>query len=725
MALNSFLKKSLVIFSLAFGVFASIGFSQNTGKAINPIDTLSKYEAYSQFYYENQSRLLSNELIPLERYLTFLLEGINRQVKRQKDIQPVELASLSSEEISKLALAISLSDKRNYYTRKYETWKNYQYNELFLKMDKALRIKKRIFDKSSPEAKRDMFNFDAGIAIEKYEYENYPLAKMFFEHIYNFYNYKNMDDILNQINEINYIKKNYLTAEEGYQRLIKEYPQSEYYQKSIFRLITLYYKRGEYDNVHKTYRVFKQRYDTLAKQKNEAGEIIGWQFKPDLIFFMEGSAYFKESFFDKAIEVFNLVDENSLYYCRAKYLTGHCCIKLQQDDLSVEYFDKILYGEIPTDDIALWSEAAIIAGDICMNKGDINQAWGYYSVVQPNSSIYPRALIGRGMVRFLRGEYDMADKLMNEIIDFNYSNNYIYIARCLKGSALRELDSLGQATTQYQIILNESGKKIKLVNYLTERLKLTYLVNEWEKGEGKVMETGDEELLERYWYLRTNAENLLKREYYSEIIEVDPKFKEYIDEKLSLLQLIDEYYALGEDVVRLNNATTRNKYNRMQSELIDIGDMVRASGYGRLQNLPYYYRNINSQFNAGTVDSLYNATSRELSRLEDDLIYLSKALTTVANDIDPQQRGSMLQTAYNVRQWRTQLDNRISTNIMNVKQFPELDITRWSHVAFHKTMIPGDDFNDLKAEQKRVKEIDTFLEKMDAITLQFGISLTD
>ena len=723
MALNSFLKKSLVVFSLTLGVSASAAFAQSRQEAINPVDTLSKYEAYSQFYYENQSRLLSDDLIPLERYLTFLLDGVNRQVKAQKDIQPVELASLSSEEISKLAFAISQSDKNNYYTRKFETWKNYQYNELFLKIDKALRIKKSVFDKSTPEEKHDMFNYDAGKAIDEYDYENYKLAKMIFEHIYNFYTYKNMDDILDQINEINYIQKNYLTAEEGYQRLIKDFPQSSYYQKSVFRLITLYYKRGDNDNVHKTYRIFKQRYDSLTMKNSMGGDSTGWAFMPNLIFYMEGCTYYKENFFDKAIEVFNLIDPNSVYYCRAKYLTGHCYIKLQQVDIAVGYFENILYGVTPTDDVELWSESAVTAGDIYMNSDDINQAWGYYSVVQPNCSIYPRALIGRGMVRYLRGEYDLANKLMDEIINYDYSNNYIYIARCLKGSALKELDTLDQASVQYEIILSESGKKMKLVNYLTERLKLTYLVNEWEKGEGKVMETADEELLERYWYLRTNAENLLKREYYAEIIEVDPKFKEYIDEKVSILKLMNEFTALGEDVARVNDPTTTNKYNRMQGELIDINDMVRASGFGRLQKLPYYYRNVNSQFNAETVDSLYKATSSEMSKLEDDLIYLSKALTTVANDIDPKVRGNMLQTAYNIRQWRTQLDNRISTNLSNIKQFPELDITRWSHVAFHKTMIPGDDFNDLKAEQKRVKEIDKFLEKMDAITLQFGISL--
>ena len=725
MALNSLMKKSLIAILLACGMIFGNTIAQISDPNADQIDTLSKYEAYSQYYYEDKSFEISKELIPLERYLTFLINGVNRQLKKQKIKSLDKLTLVSTEELSRFALSVSQSDRPTSQSRLFETWKNYQFNELFLKMDKALRIKYRIFDRSSAEFKKKMFEYDVNQAISEFSSRNYTQSKMYFEHIYNFYPYKNMDDILFRIAELDYTLKNFISAEEGYQRLIREFPQSEEYQRSVFRLISLQYFRNDYQNVHRYFRVFKQRYDALADQKNEAGESLAWQYLPNTIFFMEGCSYYKENSFEQAIETFNLIEENTTYYSRAKYLTGQCYINLGDADTAERIFEDILYGKIQTDNVELWSEAAVVSGDIYMNKDDINQAWGFYSLVNQHSAIYPRALIGRGMVRFYRGEYDLTNKLMDELIKYDYHNNFIYVARCLKGTALRELDSLDKASEQYEIVLEESGKKIGLIKYLTERLKLTYLVNEWKKGEDKVMETGDEELLERYWYLRNNAENLLKRAYYAEIIEVDPKFKEYIEERKNILKIANEFLALGEYIARLNDKKTTAKYIRMNNDLINLNDMVRASGYGELQKLPYYYENMNSQFTAQSIDSLYKATSKELQSLEDDLIYIAKALTTIDDSVEPEKRSSMLQTAYNVRQWRTNLDRRISENITRVEDFPELDLTRWSHVAFHKTMVPGDDFNDLKAEQKRVKEVDEFLEIMDAITLQFGISLTE
>lgn len=710
MPLRSFLGSASVVFLLFGWLLITPTFSQTIDQDEAAFDTLSRYEDYSRLFYEDESIELSFQLIPLEKHLTFLIQSVNSQFKKRKDLYSLDISSLSTEEISQLAMVLSQTDKGNYYAGKFEIWKRYQFNEIFLKIDRTLRLKRRIWEMSSPIERESMFEEDFKYALEMFEIRDYNNAIRAFNHIIEFYGYANIDDVLFYRSEAHYSLNQHVAAEEGYEKIISEFPESKFFEPALYRRISLNYTRGNFKTVHELYSIFEGNVD------------ISWDYKKDVIFFIEASTLFLQGYYDRAYDIFSRISEDSDYYGLTQYLSVHCMLRLDNIDSAIITFSSILSGEIQVEP-AVRDETAVLMGDIRISQEEHNLAWGYYQLVGDNSSHFPHALVGKVMVRFIRGEYDMAVVLVDSLIDHHGSSNYIYQARCLKGACQRRLGDLDLATEQYSIVLNESEKKINLVNYLTEKLKIIYLVNEWRRGEQSVLATGDEELFERYWLLRTNAENLLKRVYYTEIIEVEPEFAEYIKEKLNIIKLIDEFKLLSEDVKRVQHAKTDRHFTQLQTELLDLNNMVQASGYGKLKKLPYYYTNVEAKFSSEAIDSLYKATSKEISEIEDQLIAMSKALAVADEEIEPEKRAKMLEVAHGVRQWRTNLDERISGNIRRLQPLPELDLTRWSHVAFHKTMIPGSDFNDLKAEQKRVKDIEAFLQAMDNIALQLGFKL--
>jgi hypothetical protein len=189
------------------------------------------------------------------------------------------------------------------------------------------------------------------------------------------------------------------------------------------------------------------------------------------------------------------------------------------------------------------------------------------------------------------------------------------------------------------------------------------------------------------------------------------------------MDLVDKFVALSEEMQKTKDVNLEKRYTVLQSQIANVNLMVQASGYGRLKKLPYYYNNTETEFSNQVIDSLYQSTSTELGQIEEELVAIATSLVVAENNIKPEKRAQMLQTAYNISQWRNELDRRIGRDLLKIQSIPDLDLTRWSHVAFHKTMVPGADFNDLKAEQKRVKDIEKFLQSIDNISNQLGVKL--
>ena len=675
-------------------------------------DTLTRYQDYSRIYYQIKSLEFSTEIIPLEKYLIHLLDGVNCEISKRNYVTTEALDFLSSQEISHMAVRYAGSEKDNYFARKYEYWKQYQMNELYLQIDRALRIKKRLFDDGISEHQQRMFKRDLEAACRVMGEGELGMSIMLYQHMIEFYGYENIDDLIYYLSEAYYQSKQYIAAEAGFNRLMMEYPQSDYFEPALYRCISLSYNRGDHEITHQLYSIFERR-----------GE-DNWEYKNDVIYFIESSVSFQEGGFERSLRIFSKISADSEYYRRARYFSGQCLSRLGRLEEAVEQFAWVIETKKGTFD-ALFEESAIASGDILVAMENWDDGWGYYRLINEMSPKLPRALIGQGVCRLLRGEYDMADSLADSVIG-NYGNTrYIFMARNLKARCRQKMGDLKAAEEQYSVILEQSGIKIDLVNYHTEKLKVIYLLNELRNGEEEALATGDVELFNDYWALRKDAERLLKRLIFTEIKEAEPEFGGFIEEKLKVIKLMEDFTALTDDVLKLRDLKLVERYQDFQEELLDLNTMVTVAGYGRLQKLPNYFTVTENDFSKAALDSLYRATSKELNDLEEDLIAASTALADADEGTEPEDRFAMLETVNSIREWRRELDLRLSGTVKHLGVSEELDLTRWSHIAFHKSMVAGLDFEDLKERQRRIKEIDKYLQALGNIVFKLGLNLRE
>jgi len=703
MAINRISNCALLAFLLVLPIF----FLPCIVKAQLPLetmeDTLSRYNLYSRIFYQIESSKFSIEILAEERYLTHLITGINQELTIRKDVEAASLKSLSSAEISQEAYQEVESSKANYYARKYDLWKQYQILEMNLQIDRVLRLKRNLYQSGSELEKKRMFDYDLESAYSALGGGENELAIRLFDHLIGFYSHSNYDDLLFYRSEAYYSSQQYNSAYLGYKKLITDFPASPYYQQSLFRLITMDFSRGEYQSSAENIVRFDERYED-------------WNYNRPVLNFIAGALNYQFGNYDQALSYFQRIKPDKRYYYRGLYLQAHCYYLKGEYKEAMYILDKVLVGNKAK--AYVYNESAIFEGDILLYENNPERAWGYYCLVPKTSGKYPRALAGKAVCHLMRGEYAAADTIADAILAEYKNTEYIYLARCLKGRTARNLGQSETAAMQYERILDESGKKIGLADFLMEKLKIVYILNELVDKEAAFLEAGDESVFNFYWRLRVDTERMLKRAMYTEISEVDGEFPGFIEEKLNVMRLLDEYSALSEKAQKTEDVDLIDKYSAFLDTLSKVTSMVQIAGYGRVQNLPKYYRYTENDFNKTRLDSLYRSVSAELSAVEEELSSAAEALTVVDSGIMPMERAKMLSVVESIRSWRDELDKKMSSTFNKLSATPELDLTRWSHIAFHKSMVPGSDYNDLKAKQQRIKDIDKYMQSLGLITKQ-------
>jgi len=673
-------------------------------------DTLSRYNSYSRLHYQIQSSEFSGEILPFEKYLNHLLQSVNYHLRSFENIDLDDEDILSSQQITQEVYYSIESDLGNFFARKHDIWKQYQYREMYLQLDRALRIKQRLFDESDGAGKKKMFDYDLNAAVQSMGDGELEFAIKLFTHLMDFYKHTNYDDLLYYRSEAYYRLKQFASACSGFQRVMEQFPQSEYYEMSYYRCLTLDYSRADYAGVIDASSVFEERKDS-------------WKSKTDVILFTMGSSHFNSGDYDRAISYFSQIAAKSPYFNKAQYLAAHCLLYKEEYVAAKEAITNILDD---TEAKGLTGEeSALILGDMILFEGNQDAAWGYYHLIPKKSSRYPRALIGKAVCRIIREEYSIADSLADYVLHTYKDNDYVYIARCLKGKILRSMDEGDLAALQYDTILRESGIKIGLADFLTEKLRIVYLLNELRKNEANYLESGDEDLFNWYWSLRHETEVMLKRAIFSEVSEVYPEFRGIAAEKITVMGMLEEYVDIRDQVMATEDEELINHYSAVMDTLNRVASMVHYAGYGRISKLPNYFKYTDFEFNRQKLDSLYQSVTYELSQVESDLEAASRALDTAGESISPLDRAEMIAKVESISQWRKALDNRVSSSFDKLKASPELDLTSWSHIAFHKTMVPGSDFDDLKVKQKRIKNIDFYLQALGTVRSQIESGQTE
>ena len=75
--------------------------------------------------------------------------------------------------------------------------------------------------------------------------------------------------------------------------------------------------------MHELYSIFEGNVD------------ISWDYKKDVIFFIEASTLFLQGYYDRAYDIFSRISEDSDYYGLTQYLSVHCMLRLDNIDSAI------------------------------------------------------------------------------------------------------------------------------------------------------------------------------------------------------------------------------------------------------------------------------------------------------------------------------------------------------------------------------------------------------
>ena len=684
-----------------------------------PEDTTDRYQQYSRIYYQIKSQVYSSEAIPKEKYLQFLLHSVNYQVRHREDIPVEALESIDSTEIAKQAYTDLISDYDNPFARKYEIWKTYQDRELYMSIARVLKIKRNILNISSAQEKLDMFHRDLDAAAAAAGRGELEFAIKIFNHLIDFYPYRNVDDIMYFQSELYYQNGYWIHAVDGYRKIIEYYPDSQFVPNALYRLITISYLNLDYQQVEYWYNLYLHHQDK------------DWAQYENIIYFVSGVGLYQQENYLSASPRLEKIASKSPYYHRSRYLLGECLLRSNRGEEAVEVL-KALISQDSKAPKSIRESSIALMGDVLLTLDRYEEAWGYYRLISYRSPMLPHALVGQGIVRYKRGEYELAETFADSIIVYFPHNNYYYQSLSLKAMCRLSLNDEERASAILHKIIEESDNRIWLAKLYIEKLKLIHLLNVLQANDEEFLASGDEELYTDYWKFRLKTGKLLKKAELTSAVRLEPEMSGFIDEKMEVIRLLEELSGLSNMFLEMENFDVDNMdledmeilagFKDLYAKLIDVNSMAVHGGYNVMRKLPYLYAATMEEYNQAAIDSIFEETSDELNSLEKELHSVIFALNIYESPEISVEKARLLKMTEDIRQWREALDKKTSAAVAGMKPLDEVDLTRWSHIAFHKLVIPGEDYTDYNKKQDRIAAIDEYLRKLDNITRMITLS---
>lgn len=238
------------------------------------LDSIRNQVLYDQFlfrYYSREKAEFNMEMVLREKYLLGLMNGITIELKKMRK------TGIPREILSKMAVfGQSPSGEVNPYQMDYDSmslteWylrtRSYDRKEYHQKLMLAEGIKEDLIGQAAPDQLQRMFAYDYKLAAKSYEKGQFGVAILRFNHLLNAYPYRVVDDLLYYRAESEYGANYYLSAAATYNRLLEEFPQSQYVAESVARLFYIY-------PILEQYNEQKHLWDSLDEYHFDFGDVF-------------------------------------------------------------------------------------------------------------------------------------------------------------------------------------------------------------------------------------------------------------------------------------------------------------------------------------------------------------------------------------------------------------------------------------------------------------------
>jgi hypothetical protein len=455
-----------------------------------------------------------------------------------------------------------------------------------------------------------MFNDQLKYAYTNFNYFEYDLADRVLEDLIETYReigVKDFEDVYYYRGECNFALNRSFKAQEIFQTLLEEYPQSVYLAGIYSRLIQISYKFGEYNKVRSLFT----NYQNVSSP--------GQEDYYDVQFIVALSMY-EQADYNRAIEILLSFPEKSDYYYFAQYMIGTIYAAGQNYDLAYGVLEPLIESKKTPQEF--YNRSLLKLAQISYERGDYLTAIKYAELIPDNFIRYDKVLNILTWSHFTiqqtsqsypdNRDYSQAKLYAYKLLEEFYSSEYRMEAQSLLGYIYQSENDLSLARDFYQDVYKSKVERNDLVESLltTDSLRSQYL-----KSLTDVEDALQQDDRQGYASASSSSESL-NRKMWDQRIEDKAIIGEQVSGEITnLINQLTELDQLKSQAQEQNNtyATLRidEQMNRIRTALDAYSDVeIRQTLY--INSFPVAKKVATYDFNVQKNEELRNEILDEL-----------------------------------------------------------------------------------------------------------------
>jgi len=479
-----------------------------------------------------------------------------------------------------------------------------------------MMLKRRLLETATPEQRLRMLDRETKTAMLSYLRADYPTAVLQLEAILQDYSpyYATLDGILFYKSEANYVQSLFEQAWEGYQQLIENYPNSEYYGESLLRLMIISQTYGWYDRFH-------QYWDTLkARASFENPKTMA------MASYLAGFVFFHENRFPEAESALSAVPKDSRYFMPARYLLGVVYANLDRYTDAQTIFEELAnqsnYPWTDRNTTLLRNNALLKLGFLHYQRGQLEQAIAYFDQVSKGYDEYDKSLLGKAWSNLKRGQYEATVSNVQELFQGYLASDYTYEALVLAAHCKRILDRPEEALRDLRYVSKARTALNQTQKYYEERQRVLEQEDELDRLEQLVLERRDRSYYPKIVAMRDQLHQLLqdltlRGSGGSQLVEA------YSDERRGILDQIDELNQMARYAQETGNRDLERKVNSLRIRLVRVLETYQAdrrlNRTSSVVDYPLASKEGVALYRKAVTDNLLREMATERDRLQQNL----------------------------------------------------------------------------------------------------------
>jgi len=690
-------------------VFQPIAFSSSS----LPDDGLTEdelYQAYVNIYFVKQELDQTREMSVRESFLKWLYDGIISEVqsrKKKSSDQTLEILNppgLQGFDENSYKLPENLEESSPKISN--SAREKYLRDEYRHKYLKARLIKDKLIATATDKQRKRLLKKDLNSTIDTYMYGRYTEAILKFDELIKEYGFTDLDDIYFYRGESYFAMKLWSAAIQDFERVVSSNSLDSHYQKtSLNRLISLYGNMGYYDKVKEHWEAFQGAYSEELDDEY-------WQVVEVVARYMMVAGELTN-----AISLIDQIPQTSEVYINSHQLAAQSALMQLELDDAESRFNALNVPKIGNTKISsnIQNDARLKLGYVRFLRGDYRDAHNMFRQVEGNAKHKEIALISSAWSLYRINVFDQVIATCDMFITQFPNSEYKYEALALMGHCREVLGQDTLAVDLFEEIMSAVDDRLDYRDFVYEKKQISNLSNELSLIESEVFGENRRDLFNKYLSVREKLISLKEEVKLAEGLRSNPEIGDMIVEQARLVRLIEGQQDIENLLGSLDHKRSILKYQNILTSLDNLTSKISHGINYELSRSNVTQREEKRRHEAILSDSLARNTVRELQSIDNSLVLVHEIRNNMYDDSSPELLLELTTLNDDLHSMRQNLLH-IQTDLSSYGQV-ELtsNLDEWSDFAYLRYTYGGLDFDNFAAQQDRIVELDSYIQKLSKI----------